>query len=69
MLSQADNALLTLSGPGTPMGDLLRRFWMPALLSEELPERDGALIAAWLKYTGFIRSAHCAGAGTLLAAR
>ena len=37
MLSQADNALLTLSGPGTPMGDLLRRFWMPALLSEELP--------------------------------
>ena len=26
---------------GTPMGELLRRFWMPALLSEELPERDG----------------------------
>ena len=23
------------------MGELLRRFWMPALLSEELPERDG----------------------------
>ncbi len=41
MLSQTDNALLTLSGPGTPMGDLLRRFWMPALLSEELSERDG----------------------------
>ena len=41
MLSQADNAFLTQSGPGTPMGDLLRRFWMPALLSEELPERDG----------------------------
>ena len=37
----ADNALLTQSGPGTPMGDLMRRFWMPALLSEELPERDG----------------------------
>ena len=41
MLSPADNAFLTQSGPGTPMGDLLRRFWMPALLSEELPERDG----------------------------
>ena len=41
MLSQADNEFLTRSGPGTPMGDLLRRFWMPALLSEELPERDG----------------------------
>lgn len=29
----SDNAFLTQGGPGTPMGDLLRRFWMPALLS------------------------------------
>ncbi|HMK02185.1 MAG TPA: Rieske 2Fe-2S domain-containing protein, partial [Reyranella sp.] len=42
MLSQADNQFLTQSGKGTPMGELLRRFWMPALLSAELPERDGA---------------------------
>ena len=42
MLSHADNVFLTHTGPGTPMGDLLRRFWMPALLSEELAERDGA---------------------------
>ena len=41
MLSKTDNEFLTRSGPGTAMGDLLRRFWMPALLSEELPERDG----------------------------
>src|SRR6201999_3402839 len=41
MLSKADNEFLTRAGKGTPMGDLLRRFWMPALLSEELPERDG----------------------------
>ena len=41
MLSSADNDFLTRSGTGTPMGALLRRFWMPALLSEELPERDG----------------------------
>ncbi|MGD9886119.1 MAG: Rieske 2Fe-2S domain-containing protein [Reyranella sp.] len=41
MLSKSDNDLLTLTGPGAPMGDLLRRFWMPALLSAELPERDG----------------------------
>jgi phthalate 4,5-dioxygenase oxygenase subunit len=40
MLSQSDNEFLTRSGKGTPMGELLRRFWMPALLSEELPERD-----------------------------
>ncbi len=41
MLSKADNELLTRSGKGTPMGELLRRFWQPALLSRELSERDG----------------------------
>lgn len=40
MLSQEDNELLTRSGPGTPMGQYMRRFWMPALLSHELPEPD-----------------------------
>ena len=34
--------LLTRVGPGTPMGNLLRRFWLPAMLSSELPEPDGA---------------------------
>lgn len=42
MLSMADNERLTRVGPGTPMGELFRRFWMPALLSEEIAERDGA---------------------------
>jgi phthalate 4,5-dioxygenase len=41
MLSKADNEFLTRSGKGTPMGELLRRFWMPALLSEELQDREG----------------------------
>ncbi|HTI87990.1 MAG TPA: Rieske 2Fe-2S domain-containing protein [Alphaproteobacteria bacterium] len=40
MLSQKDNDLLTLTGPGTPMGNLIRRYWVPALLSEEIPEPD-----------------------------
>ncbi len=40
MLSQEDNQLLTQTGPGTPMGELFRRFWMPALLGEELPTPD-----------------------------
>lgn len=40
MLSTADNELLCRVGPGTPMGQYLRRFWMPALLSRELPEPD-----------------------------
>ncbi|HEY7869911.1 MAG TPA: Rieske 2Fe-2S domain-containing protein, partial [Methylomirabilota bacterium] len=42
MLSAADNELLTRTGPGTAMGDLFRRFWIPAALSQELPEPDGA---------------------------
>ncbi|HQT63511.1 MAG: (2Fe-2S)-binding protein [Acidocella sp. 20-57-95] len=40
MLRAEQNELLTRSGPGTPMGDLFRRYWIPALLAEELPEND-----------------------------
>lgn len=42
MLKPEDNELLTRVGPGTAMGDLLRRFWLPALLEEEVHEKDGA---------------------------
>ena len=41
MLNAADNILLTRTGPGTPMGELFRRFWVPVLLSCELPKPDG----------------------------
>ncbi len=41
MISQAENIALTQVGPGTPMGELMRRYWMPALLSWELAEADG----------------------------
>ena len=41
MLRAEDNRFLTESGAGTGMGELLRRFWLPVLLSEELPEPDG----------------------------
>ena len=34
------NALLTRTGPGTPMGELFRRYWLPALLASELPAAD-----------------------------
>ena len=40
MLADELNTLLTRTGPGTPMGELLRRYWIPALLDTELPERD-----------------------------
>jgi nitrite reductase/ring-hydroxylating ferredoxin subunit len=34
------NDFLTRSGPGTPMGELFRRYWLPALLAGELPAPD-----------------------------
>jgi phthalate 4,5-dioxygenase len=40
MLKKEQNDLLTQTGPGTPMGELFRRYWLPALLSKELPEPD-----------------------------
>ena len=40
MLRAADNELLTRTDAGTGMGELFRRFWIPALLSQELPEPD-----------------------------
>src|SRR5947208_3274869 len=40
MLSREENEMLTRTGPGTPMGELLRRFWLPALLPDELPAPD-----------------------------
>ena len=40
MLSKADNELLTRVGPGTPMGELMRQYWVPALPSSEFPAPD-----------------------------
>ncbi|MBM2812103.1 MAG: phthalate 4,5-dioxygenase [Chloroflexi bacterium] len=37
MPSAEENDLLTRTGPGTPMGDLIRRYWQPAALSREIP--------------------------------
>ena len=41
MLSHEDNELLCRVGPGTPMGDLMRQYWIPCLPSSEFPEPDG----------------------------
>ena len=40
MLEEADNVLLTRVGAGTPMGNLLRLYWLPFLFSGEV-EADG----------------------------
>ena len=36
MTSSAEGKILTRTGPGTPMGNLMRQYWLPALKSEEL---------------------------------
>jgi len=41
VLPKNENELLTRTGAETPMGQLIRRYWVPALLSEELPAPDG----------------------------
>src|SRR5882757_3386707 len=40
MLSDVDNDLICRVGPGTAMGKAMRRFWIPALMSSELPVTD-----------------------------
>ena len=77
MLSKEDNELLTRTGPGTPMGQLIRRYWIPALLSSELPGPDsppvqvrllGEELVAFRDSNGRvgIMDEHCAHRGTSL---
>src|SRR5512134_3509544 len=37
MMTREENELLTQTGPGTPCGEMMRRYWQPVGLSEELP--------------------------------
>jgi phthalate 4,5-dioxygenase oxygenase subunit len=41
MLTAAENELLCRVEGDAPMGQLMRRHWIPALLTEDLPEPDG----------------------------
>jgi phenylpropionate dioxygenase-like ring-hydroxylating dioxygenase large terminal subunit len=41
MLSREDNELMCRVGAGTAMGTALRRYWLPALQSSDLPEPGG----------------------------
>jgi phenylpropionate dioxygenase-like ring-hydroxylating dioxygenase large terminal subunit len=40
VLSKADNEMMCRIGLGTAMGNAMRRYWIPALTSEELPHPD-----------------------------
>src|SRR3954449_5448124 len=40
LMTPEENRLITSVSPGTPMGDVMRRYWLPALLATDLPEPD-----------------------------
>jgi len=40
MLPREENDMLTQVSPDKPMGQLMRRYWLPALLASEIPEPD-----------------------------
>jgi len=42
MLTAKENKALTEVGKGTPMGEFMRRYWIPAAKSEEVPTPGGA---------------------------
>jgi phenylpropionate dioxygenase-like ring-hydroxylating dioxygenase large terminal subunit len=48
MLHREQNLVLTDCRRGTPMGELYRRYWVPALQSSQLPERAGPPIRVTL---------------------
>jgi phthalate 4,5-dioxygenase len=77
MLTKAQNDLLTQTDAGTPMGELFRRYWIPVLLSEQLPAPDcapvqvrilGEDLVAFRDTTGRIGllAEHCSHRGTSL---
>ena len=77
MLPKEHNELLTRTAAGTPMGELLRRYWIPALLSEEISAPDcpparvailGEKLVAFRDSNGRVGliGEHCAHRGTSL---
>jgi len=48
MLTQEQNALLCLVEGAAPMGQIMRRHWLPVCMSQEVTEKDGAPVRAQL---------------------
>lgn len=40
MLTREENEMLTRVGPGTPAGELLRRYWLPVCVAQEITEEN-----------------------------
>jgi nitrite reductase/ring-hydroxylating ferredoxin subunit len=61
MLNHADNELLCRVGPGTPMGEMMRRFWHPVCMSSQLPAPDAAPLRVRLLGESFVAFRDSAG--------
>ena len=44
MLAREENDLIIRTNPGTPLGAIMRRFWIPAFIASETRKNDGASI-------------------------
>ena len=54
MLTAQENEILTRVGPATPMGRMMRRFWLPVCTSAQLPEPDSDPLRAGLLGESFV---------------
>ena len=43
MATAKDSEILTRVGPSTPMGELMRQYWIPAAMSRELRSDDAPM--------------------------
>lgn len=66
-MTELDNDLLTRIGPGTPMGDLMREYWLPVLESSDLPDPDGPIVRVRLLGEDLVAFRDSSGAVGLLA--
>ena len=48
-MTAEENERMTRVGPGTPMGDLLRRYWHPVAAALELADNPSSSCAFWVK--------------------
>jgi phthalate 4,5-dioxygenase len=68
MLSAQENERVTRVGPGTPMGNVMRSYWQPAAISNELAENDGAPLRVRLLGEDLIAFRDCEGTVGLVGA-
>jgi phthalate 4,5-dioxygenase len=66
MLSPNQNAILTDVMPGAPMHEAMARYWLPALLSRDLPEPDSDPLSVKLLGRDFVAFRDTAGRVGLL---